>query len=144
MPARILALLFVGLAFSATAPAEDKLRTTRIKVGPHPLTVEVVATDAERSRGLMHRQKLGRDDGMLFIFDETAYHAMWMKNTLIALSVAFVDAHGAILSIHDMEPQTLDSHISAGPSLYAIETNRGWFAERKVKPGDKVSGLPRR
>ena len=80
---------------------------------------------------------------MLFIFDEPAYHSMWMKNTLIPLSVAFIDRNGVILNILDMEPQTLDSHMAAGPAVYAIETNKGWFAAKKVKPGDKVTGLPR-
>ena len=91
----------------------------------------------------MFREKLGKNDGMLFIFDEPAYHAMWMKNTLIPLSVAFVDAQGTILNILDMEPQTLDTHMSAGPSIYAIETNKGWFAQKKIKAGDKVTGLPK-
>ena len=94
-------------------------------------------------QGLMFREKLGRDDGMLFIFDEPAYQAMWMKNTLIPLSVAYLDAQGTILNILDMEPQTLDSHMSAGPAIYAIETNKGWFAAKKLKAGDKVTGLPR-
>jgi hypothetical protein len=67
-----------------------------------------------------------------------------MKNTLIPLSVAFIDADGVILNIVDMEPQTLDSHAAAGPAVYAIETNKGWFAARKVKAGDKVTGLPRK
>ena len=137
-------LLAVILASSAIAFADAKVRTTTVRVGTHPLKVEVVATDEERSRGLMHRQKLGAEDGMLFIFDEPAYHAMWMKNTLIPLSVAFVDAQGVILNILDMEPQTLDSHQSAGPSIYAIEVNKGWFAQRKVKAGDKVIGLPKK
>jgi uncharacterized membrane protein (UPF0127 family) len=138
---RIFAALALAMVVTLAA-ADPALRTARIKVGPHPLRVEVVATDAERARGLMHREKLAQDDGMLFIFDEPAYHAMWMKDTLIPLSVAFVDARGMILSIHDMEPRTLDSHISAGPSIYAIETNQGWFARRKVKVGDTVTGLP--
>jgi uncharacterized membrane protein (UPF0127 family) len=137
-------LLAVLLASAAIALADAKVRTTTLRVGTHPLKVEVVSTDEDRSRGLMHREKLGRDDGMLFIFDEPAYHAMWMKNTLIPLSVAFVDAQGVILNILDMEPQTLDSHQSAGPSIYAIEVNKGWFAAKKVKAGDKVTGLPKK
>ena len=137
-------LLAALIAFSTLALADAKVRTTTVKAGPHPLKVEVVATDAERARGLMHRQSLGRDEGMLFIFDEPAYHSMWMKNTLIPLSVAFIDDKGTILNILDMEPQTEDSHMSAGPAIYAIEVNKGWFAGKKVKAGDKVTGLPRK
>ena len=136
--------MFAMLAAAGYASGEVRLKTTTLKLGPHPLKVEVVRTDEERARGLMFRQKLGPDDGMLFIFDEPAYHSMWMKNTLIPLSVAFVDAQGTILNILDMEPQTLDSHMSAGPSVYAIEANKGWFAVKRIKAGDKVTGLPRR
>ncbi len=134
----------VLLAAATHASAEARLKTTTVRIGAHALKVEVVQSDAERSAGLMFRQKLGRDDGMLFIFDEPAYHSMWMKNTLIPLSVAFIDAQGTILNILDMEPQTLDSHMSAGPSIYALETNKGWFTSKKIKAGDRVTGLPRK
>ena len=139
---RVLCAVPLLLLAAATAAAQARLATATIKVAGHALRVEVVATPAERARGLMFREKLGRDDGMLFLFDEPAYHSMWMKDTLIPLSVAFVDASGTILSIHDMEPRSLDSHMSAGPSVYAIETNRGWFAERRIGPGARVAGLP--
>jgi len=134
------AALFLLLALEARP--DVTLRTTRIRVANHPLTVEVAASDPQRMQGLMFRTKLGRDDGMLFIFEEPAYHSMWMKNTLIPLSVAFLDARGRILNILDMEPQTLDTHSAAGPAVYAIETNKGWFAGHRVKAGDKVTGLP--
>jgi uncharacterized protein len=137
-------LLAALLAASTLALADARPRVATLKVGPHPLKVEVMAKPEELARGLMHREKLGRDDGMLFIFDGPAYHSMWMKNTLIPLSVAFVDAEGTILNILDMEPQTEDTHMSAGPSVYAIETNKGWFAAKKVKAGDKVTGIPKK
>jgi len=66
-----------------------------------------------------------------------------MKNTLIPLSVAFIDAKGEILNILDMEPETLDAHMAAGPAVYAIEANKGWFAANRIKAGDKVTGLPK-
>ena len=136
----------LGLALILSAPAtlaDTALRTAQIRIGTHPLKVEIVETDIQREKGLMFRQKLGRDDGMLFIFEEPAYHAMWMKNTLIPLSVAFLDRDGVILNVEDMEPQTLDAHAAAGPATFAIETNKGWFAQNRVKPGDKVTGLPK-
>ena len=138
-------LLFVATLLAASlAWADARPRTTTVKVGAHALRVEVVANDAERAKGLMHRKSLGKDDGMLFIFDEPAYHSMWMRNTLIPLSVAFIDRDGIILNILDMEPQTEDSHMSAGPSIYAIETNKGWFAAKRLKAGDRVTGLPKK
>ena len=139
---RFLAAGLLAFAFAAAA-AESPPRTLTLKMGSHPLKVEVAASDPEREKGLMFRKQLGRNDGMLFVFDEAAYHAMWMKNTLVPLSVAFVDREGVILNILDMEPQTLDSHQAAGPAVYAIETNKGWYAEHRVKAGDRVAGLPK-
>lgn len=140
--ARVLAGVAIFVAALA-ACADVTLKTSRIKVGPHPLRVEIAASDPQRSQGLMYREKLGKEDGMLFIFDEPGYHSMWMKNTLIPLSVAFIDGDGRILNILDMEPRTLDSHTAAGPARYAVETHKGWFAAKKVKAGDKVTGLPK-
>ncbi len=139
---RFLAVLLTFAALPTLADTQAATTTT-LKIGANRLKVEVAQTDAQREKGLMFRKQLGRDDGMLFIFDEPAYHAMWMKNTLIPLSVAFVDAQDTILNILDMEPQTLDSHAAAGPAIYAIETNKGWFEGRRIKAGDKVAGLPK-
>jgi uncharacterized protein len=136
------AIAFSLLAFAAVA--DVRFGASHVKVGGHDLKVEVASSEEQRMQGLMFRKQLGRNDGMLFVFDEPAYHAMWMKNTLIPLSVAFIDRNGEILNILDMEPQTLDTHMAAGPAMYAIETNKGWFAERKVKAGDKVTGLPKK
>lgn|SRR5690242_4341193 len=130
-------------AFSLASPAADlAFRTSHVRVASHPLKVELAVTEEQRERGLMFRKQMGRDDGMLFVFDEPAYQSMWMKNTLIPLSVAFLDGDGRILNILDMQPETLDTHTSAGPARYAIETNIGWFERNKVKAGDKVTGLP--
>ena len=131
------------LAFALGARADVTFATSQIKVGPHPLKVELAASDPQRSQGLMFRKSLGKNEGMLFVFDEIEYHSMWMKNTLIPLSVAFVDAKGEILNVLDMQPLTLDTHTAAGPARYAIETNKGWFAEKGIKAGDKVTGLPK-
>ena len=139
---RVLFAALLGLAF-APAFADVAFKTATVKVASHPLKVEVAADEPQRMQGLMYRKSMGKEEGMLFIFDEPAYHSMWMKNTLIPLSVAFIDRNGVILNILDMEPQTLDSHMAAGPAVYAIETNKGWFAAKKVKPGDKVTGLPK-
>jgi uncharacterized membrane protein (UPF0127 family) len=140
---RAMQVLATVLAAAALhAHADLAFRTMTVKVASHPLKVEVAETEAQRSHGLMFRKKLGRDDGMLFLFQDPGYYAMWMKNTLIPLSVAFIDAHGVILNVVDMEPQTLDSHQAAGPAVYAIETNKGWFEQHKVGAGDKVTGLP--
>ena len=139
---RILAIGLLVFAAAFPAFADTALRVISLNVGKHPIRVEVVQKDEDRTKGLMFREKLGKNDGMLFIFDDPGYHSMWMMNTLIPLSVAFLDRDGLILNVEDMEPKTTDSHMAAGPAVYAVETNKGWFAERKLKPGDKVTGLP--
>jgi hypothetical protein len=139
---RFLLAVLVSCAVLVAA-AQEKFQTTQIKVGAHPLKVELALTDPQRMQGLMFREKMGKNDGMVFVFDDLAYQSMWMKNTLLPLSVAFLDNDGVILNILDMEPHTLTPHMSAGPARYAIETNKGWFAERKLKAGDRATGLPR-
>jgi uncharacterized membrane protein (UPF0127 family) len=137
-------VLGVALVFAACgAAALEKFQSTHIKVAGHALKVELAITEAQHTQGLMYREKLGADDGMLFVFDTPEYQSFWMKNTLVPLSVAFLAPDGTILNVEDMEPQTLDPHISAGPALYALEMNKGWFASHGVKPGDKATGLPR-
>jgi uncharacterized protein len=137
------ALTAVATTGFAAEVAERPLRTTTLKIAGHALKVEVAQKEEDLQKGLMFRKSMPANEGMLFVFQDREYHAMWMKNTFIPLSVAFVDQDGTILNILDMEPHTLDSHQSAGPSIYAIETNKGWFAQRKVKAGDKVTGLPK-
>lgn len=136
-------LLAAWLAAGPAAQAQAPPRIATVKVAGHALRVEVAETPEQRMKGLMHRQKLGKDDGMLFIFEDPGYHSMWMRNTPLPLSVAFLDGDGVILNILDMQPHTDDHHISAGPARYAIETNAGWFAQRRVKAGDKATGLPK-
>ena len=98
--------------------------------------VEVVRTPEERAQGLMGRKHLGEDEGMLFIFEKEDYHSFWMKNTLIPLSIAFIDREGKILRIADMEPLTLDSHPPPKPILYALEMSKGWFSTNSLQVGD--------
>jgi uncharacterized membrane protein (UPF0127 family) len=112
-----------------------------LAIGKHNLVAEVASTDPHRSTGLMHRRMLPEDRGMLFVFPDVAYHAMWMMNTYVPLSVAFLDRDGVIINIADMQPQTTDSHRAARPAKYALEVNQGWFRKRDIKAGDKIEGL---
>ncbi len=114
-----------------------------LSVNGHKLTAEVASTEATRTQGLMHRRILPADRGMLFVFPDISRHAMWMMNTYIPLSVAFLDEGGTIINIEDMKPHTQDSHPSAKPAKYALEMNLGWFAKRGIKPGAKIQGLER-
>jgi uncharacterized membrane protein (UPF0127 family) len=107
----------------------------------HLIRAEVAADFSTRGRGLMHRKSLAPNAGMLFVFDEASIHCMWMKNTYIPLSVAFLDAQGTIVNIADMQPHNEQSHCASRPSLYALEMTQGWFAQRGIKPGVKLGGL---
>lgn len=100
------------------------------------LRVEIADTDAERQRGLMERTALGENRGMLFVFENETTLSFWMKNTLIPLSVAYMDSEGRIIDIQDMEPLDETSHPSAEPAQYALEVNQGFFEERSVEVGD--------
>jgi hypothetical protein len=89
----------------------------------------------------MHRTALAPNGGMLFVFDDDAVHCMWMKNTPLPLSVAFIDAAGAIVNIADMQPHTEVSHCAARPARFALEMAQGWFAERGIRAGTRLRGL---
>ncbi|HEY7239154.1 MAG TPA: DUF192 domain-containing protein [Burkholderiales bacterium] len=132
----------IVFAALAAAPALAQHPVAQLNAGMHLIHAEVVSDPGTRAQGLMYRKSMAPNAGMLFIFDEPQTHCMWMKNTLIALSVAFIDDRGAIVNIEDMQPQTEDSHCAAQPVRYALEMNRGWFAARGVKPGSRLGGIP--
>lgn len=102
------------------------------------LKVEVARTGQERATGLMGRQSLAEDTGMLFVFETPTRGGFWMKDTLIPLSIAFVDPEGVIIDIQDMEPGSLESHYPAKPYVYAIEVNQGYFSRNGIAIGDRV------
>jgi uncharacterized protein len=109
-----------------------------IYIKDRQIRVEVAKTDEERAKGLMERTSLGKDEGMLFIFEAEGNHGFWMKNTLLPLSIAFADKEGRIVRITDMKPLTLSVHNPPKPILYALEMNKGWFAANGIKAGDVI------
>jgi uncharacterized membrane protein (UPF0127 family) len=137
-----IAAFLVAMLIPAHAKEPQKgLPSITLSAGGQPIRADVAATDATREKGLMFREKMGKNEGMLFAFSSVGYHAMWMRNTPLPLSVAFLDEAGKILSIHEMEPQSESTHQSAGPARFALEMNKGWFATHKVKVGDAIKGL---
>jgi uncharacterized protein len=133
--------LLLSLMLLAAPAAAQQLPIVELRAGIHLIRAEVAADYSTRGRGLMYRKSLAPNSGMLFIFDGADIHCMWMKNTYIPLSVAFLDAQGAIINIADMQPQSEQTHCAARPAAYALEMTQGWFAERGVKPGAKLGGL---
>jgi len=139
--ARALGALLLAASLHAMAA---ELPATTLTIGKHKLTAEIAATPAQRETGLMNRFSLKPDTGMLFVFERAEAQAFWMRNTYVALSIAYIGADGKILNIEDMQPQTDDSHWSKGPALYALEMKKGWFAEKGIGAGESVGGLPAR
>lgn len=130
-----------GLAQSAGQPP---LPTQPLRAGMYIIQAEIAATHEQRQMGLMFRQKLAPNGGMLFVFDEQAPHCMWMRNTLIPLSVAFIDDDGVIVNIEDMQPRTEIPHCARRPVRYALEMQQGWFAKRGIQPGLRLTLNPKR
>jgi uncharacterized membrane protein (UPF0127 family) len=136
-------LLATLLAFASPAsPAADQPPMIELRIGEHRIAAEVAASEPARSLGLMHRKKpLADNTGMLFVFSAPGFHSMWMQNTYIPLSVAFIDERGVVLNIADMMPLTTNAHTAAGFARYALEMNQGWFARRGIRAGATLSGL---
>ena len=135
--------LFVAVFLTASVHAvAAELPTTTLAIGTHKLTAEIATTPAQQSTGLMNRFSLKPDHGMLFIFERPEPRSFWMRNTYVALSIAFIGTDGRILNIEDMQPQTDDHHWSKGAASYALEMKKGWFAERGIVAGASVKGLP--
>ena len=120
----------------------SKLPTAQISVDGHRVQVEVAATKASRAQGLMHRDHLAKDRGMLFIYPRQEPLSFWMKDTRIPLSIAFADKSGKIVKIVEMTAFKTESVKSLYPAIYALEMNQGWFAEHDVAKGDQLTELP--
>jgi len=135
---RILSLAVFLLLKSAAALAAP---TIELSAGMHRIEAEVANNNADRATGLMNRPSMPMQRGMLFVFPEAGVQCFWMKNTLIPLSIAFLDDAGRIVQIAEMQPQSLDNHCSSKPVRFALEMNAGWFRSRGIAPGAKIYGL---
>ena len=117
-------------------------RSSEVIINSQRVLVEIADTDYLRNRGLMFRENLEPNGGMLFMFPNESKRSFWMKNTSIPLSIAFIDGSGVITNIEDMRPHCLESVCSSRPAPYALEMNLGWF-EGNAMPGDKVLNIPK-
>ena len=114
-----------------------------LQAGMYLIKAEVASTPAEREQGLMFRNALGQNEGMLFVFGESALHCFWMKNTEIPLSIAFIDDQGVVTNIDEMAAETTDNHCPSRYGRYALEMSKGWFKAKGIVPGMRIGGLPR-
>ncbi len=131
----------LAAAFTAGWSVADPAAHVRLDAAGHAFTAELALTPAERERGLMQRKALPEDHGMLFVFESPGRICMWMKNTPIPLSVAFLDGEGTIINIADMRPMSLEVHCAERPARYALEMTRGWFVRRGLSPGMRITGM---
>jgi len=119
------------------------LRTVQFELGGETVEIEVAITAAEQRQGLMYRESMPDNHGMLFVYDTPQYLSFWMKNTNIPLSIAFIREDGVISNIEKMEPyqgplDPLDHYNARQRVVYALEMNQGWFEKHGIKAGDKI------
>jgi uncharacterized protein len=124
--------------------AEDlpqlNLQRTTLTAGIHQIDVQLAQTQDQLSTGLMHRNSMPQNEGMLFVFQHASQQCFWMRNTRIPLTAAFISDDGTIVNLADMKPQTTESHCSTKPVRFVLEMNKGWFAKKGIKPGNKLGG----
>jgi len=121
------------------AEAEPAIKTRTVKRA----FAELAFTPRDRSTGLMGRRALAPDTGMLFLYPDQLERSFWMKNTLIPLSVAFVEESGRIVRILEMTPdprdgRPLEHYRSGEPATYVLEMERGWFERNGIREGDRM------
>lgn len=134
-------IFIVMLVFIVVACTKHQLPTEirKLEIDGHQVIAEVVTDLEDQQRGLKYRKNLAENNGMLFIFPRSENVCMWMKDTIIPLTVAFLNEHRKIINFVNMEPKTETRHCSAQPAKFALEIEHGWFAVRDIKPGTIVS-----
>ena len=119
--------------------SEQPPRTAKLQVAGREVTVELAFTQAARARGLMHRTGLEPDHGMLFLFPTQRSRRFWMRDTLIGLDLAFLDADGTVINIEHGKPGVeRPGYHSDRPAQFVLEMIAGWSAEHGLKPGDHI------
>lgn len=120
------------------ATASPALRLQTLQLGAAELKVELACTPEAQQRGLMFRERLPENQGMLFVFAEEQTLSFWMKNTSLPLSIAYIDAAGEIIEIQELTPFDETPRPSARPARYALEVNQGWFERHHIQPGQRI------
>jgi len=121
----------------STAPTSG-LPIVQVKIGSQTYSVEVAADPYSRETGLMNRDLLPKDRGMIFVFPDEAKREFWMKNTRIPLDIVYLDGAGKVVSVKSMKPFDESLVPSEGPAKFAVELADGQGKETGVKPGDTV------
>ena len=130
-----------SLVFFTTTAHAEPFPEMELSMGMYRIEAEVAASEPARELGLMFREKMPANHGMLFVFPTARTECMWMKNTVMPLSVAFLDSRGMIVNVEEMQAKTLNSHCSVGLVRYALEMNAGWFEQHGFAAGAQLQGL---
>lgn len=138
----VLALVLCAAAVHAQTGPQMDLPRTDLSAGMYRIDAQVAATPEQREIGLMFRRDMPPHEGMLFVFQRPGMQCFWMRNTLLPLTAAFVADDGTIVNLADMQPQSDTSHCSAKPVRYVLEMHQGWFAQRGIQSGSRLSGEP--
>jgi uncharacterized protein len=139
IPSGLLMVALLLTAACARGPEPQRLDKVQIELGSRKLAVEVACMPKQRETGMMFRETLKTDEGMLFVFPRDEELNFYMKNTYVPLSIAFIRANGAIANIAHMEPLSLETHRSRTACRFALEMPFGWFARNGVTEGSKVT-----
>ncbi|WP_414836469.1 DUF192 domain-containing protein [Candidatus Nanohalococcus occultus] len=143
----ILTAVFVSLAaalLATTFQSSGDANTVSFPESKADVTVEIADSPEEKRRGLMYREKLPIDQGMLFVYEDEDYRSFWMKNTLIPLDMIFIDSDGEIVTLHEAvpEPNTSDEDLtryrSSEPAMYVLEVNSTFVEKNNIREGEKV------
>jgi len=139
----LVCLLLATVPGLAQETAQVALPSVTLNVAGKSVTAEVADDARERSMGLMFRERLAPNAGMLFVMPKPERASFWMKNTTLPLSIAYINPAGVILEIHDLQPLNEKPVPSAFPNIaYALEMEQGWFDENGILAGDRIRGLP--
>lgn len=133
---------FLLLEAFCSACAAESSGQIPLHIGQHVFEVEVATTPQQRKRGLMQRDALPANGGMLFVFEQAGRHCFWMRNTPLPLSIAFAGPNGRIINLADMQPFTDTFHCPGADARYALEVSQGGFQQRGIVPGDQITRLP--
>lgn len=134
-------MVIIISSYQLLRAAEVDFNTTKLTINQQIYSLEIAKSQAQRQQGLMFRTALGSKNGMVFIYSSMASHRIWMKNTLIKLTVLWVDEDGSVLGIKKLEPYQRDPCETYGlsqPSKYIIELNHDVHL---IEIGDKILGL---
>lgn len=138
-----IASLALVLTVANSALAQSLLPRKELTIKGISVQAEIASTHAARQKGLMFRERLPQNHGMLFVFEAPGIHCFWMKNTPLPLSIAFIDTKGVIQRISNMTPHDEATHCPPTDVLYALEMEQGWFQKYDITTGTKIEALPK-